>query len=168
MALITREHIPSSTQGPPGGASGWRNRAAWWMVFMVGLGFMAGGGYTIARGLDARDEVRAALVAEKIVTPEDASIPNAPVVDHRTAHAQADIILTHMLEATGGKTYAELDRTDPARQTAFTASALRTSLLSAALAWHTADLAAGVGVFMVAVGLVMAFGSMLLRPRFFG
>lgn len=142
-----------------------RVQIAWFVALLVGIGFFVGGGYTIARGYDARNEVRDALVAEKIVTPEDAAIPNAPVVDHVTAHAQADIILVHMLEATGGKTYAELDRTDPARQTAFTASTLRTSLLSAALAWHTAELAMGVGLFMMVMGALFLGGALLFTPK---
>lgn len=47
---------------------------------------------------------------EKIVTPEDASIPNAPVGDPFTLKAQADIIRTHALKMTGGKTYSEMPR----------------------------------------------------------
>lgn len=47
---------------------------------------------------------------EKIVTPDDASIPNAPVRDPFTLKAQADIIRTHALKITGGKTYSEMPR----------------------------------------------------------
>lgn len=173
MALLTGDKAPAGARemksvdhGIPGNHQ--RSVIAWWMVLIVGFGFIVGGIYTVVRGYDARDEVRDALVAEKIVTPEDAAIPNAPVVDHVTAHAQADIILKHMLTATGGKTYAQMERTDPLRQVAFTASALRTSLYSAALAWHTAELAMGVGLFMGTVGLLMLIGSLLVRPRVFG
>jgi len=141
-----------------------RTHLAWWLFLLAAIGFMAAGPYTIARGLDARNEVRDQLAAEKIVTPEDAAIPNAPVVDHATAHAQADVIKKHALEATGGKTYAELDREDPARQTAFTASTLRTALMSAALAWHVADLAIGIGVFITAIGVLLLIGVAMLRP----
>lgn len=45
---------------------------------------------------------------EKIVTTEDASIPNKPVRDPLTMKAQADIIREHTLKATNGKTYAEM------------------------------------------------------------
>ena len=138
---------------------------AWWVAILAGIAFAVGGGYTITRGFDARSEVRSALAAENITTPADASIPNAPVLSHQTAHAQADVILKHMLEATGGKTYSQLERTDPARQTAFTASTLRASLLSAALAWHTAELAMGFGLFMLVIGLMMLGATMLFRPR---
>jgi hypothetical protein len=160
---ITLPEVDVTTQ-PAAVAPGMRARAAFIIAIVMGIGFVAGGSYTIARGFDARSEVRDALVAENIVTPEDASIPNAPVVDHATAHAQADVIWKHMLEATGGKTYAEMDRTDPLRQVAFTASALRTSLLSAALAWHTAELAMGVGLFIAVMGLLLLTGAYLFRP----
>jgi hypothetical protein len=50
---------------------------------------------------------------EKIVTPEDATIPNAAVRDPLTLKAEADIIRKHTLEATEGKTYAEMPREVP-------------------------------------------------------
>ncbi len=50
------------------------------------------------------------ITREKIVTPEDASIPNAPVRDPFTLKSQADIIRTHALKITGGKTYSEMPR----------------------------------------------------------
>lgn len=50
------------------------------------------------------------IAREKIVTPEDAYIPNAPVRDPITLKAQADIIRTHALKITGGKTYSEMPR----------------------------------------------------------
>lgn len=48
------------------------------------------------------------VTREKIVTPEDASIPNAPVQDPMTLKAQADIIREHTLKTTKEKTYAEM------------------------------------------------------------
>jgi len=47
---------------------------------------------------------------EKIVTPEDATIPNAQVRDPFTLKSQVDIIRTHALKMTGGKTYSEMPR----------------------------------------------------------
>lgn len=47
---------------------------------------------------------------EKIVTPEDASIPNAPVRDPFTLKSQADIIRAHALKMTGDKTYSQMPR----------------------------------------------------------
>ncbi len=53
------------------------------------------------------------VVAQKIVTPDDASIPGVPVRGPLTLKVQADIIQTHMLKMTGGKTYAEMPRQIP-------------------------------------------------------
>ena len=50
------------------------------------------------------------IIQEKITTPSDASIPNAPVVGPLTLKAQADIIREHTLNTTGGKVYAEMPR----------------------------------------------------------
>ena len=47
---------------------------------------------------------------EKIVTPEDASIPNTPVRGPLTLKSQADIIRKHTLHVTENKTYAEMPR----------------------------------------------------------
>lgn len=47
---------------------------------------------------------------EKIVTPEDASIPNTPVGDPFTLKSQADVIRKHALGMTGGKTYSQMPR----------------------------------------------------------
>lgn len=48
------------------------------------------------------------VTREKIVTPEDAAIPNASVRDPMTLKAQADIIRKHTLKTTKEKTYSEM------------------------------------------------------------
>jgi len=53
------------------------------------------------------------IAQEKIVTPEDASIPSRPVRGPLTLKAQADIIRIHTLKTTGGKVYAEMPRQIP-------------------------------------------------------
>ncbi len=50
------------------------------------------------------------IAQEKIVTPEDAKIPNAQVRGPFTLMAQSDIIREHTLHTTGGKTFAEMPR----------------------------------------------------------
>ncbi len=50
---------------------------------------------------------------EKIVTPQDSSIPEKPVRGPLTLKAQADIIKEHTLKMTGGKTFAEMPRQIP-------------------------------------------------------
>jgi hypothetical protein len=124
----------------------------WVVPVVLGIAFIAGGLYMVSEGRDAKDEVRDAVIAENIVTPEDADIPNVQVKDATTAKAQADVIESHYLELTGGKTYAELERDDPNRETAFRAATLRTSLNLAVMGFRISDLVIGMGFFIVAVG----------------
>lgn len=53
------------------------------------------------------------VARENITTPDDASIPSAPVRGPFTLKSQADIIRTHALETTGGQTYSEMPRQIP-------------------------------------------------------
>jgi hypothetical protein len=131
----------------------------------------------VSEGRSAKDEVRDAIVRENITTSEDASIPNVPVSSAATAKAQAEVIEKHALETTGGETYSTVDRyiaadgvgttssrdealigpdgnpvANPARNTAFQAAALRTSLNLAVMGFKVSDLVIGMGFFMVAVG----------------
>ena len=52
----------------------------------------------------------------------------------------------------GGKTYAELDREDPARVTAMNASFLRASLFTSVVSYGVALFAAGMGLLSVLIG----------------
>ena len=125
----------------------------WLAPVVFGIVFIAGGIYMMGEGRDAKDEVRDALIAENIITPEDASIPSVPVDDADSAKAQSDVIEKHYLELTEGKTYAELDREDPNRETAFRAAMLRTSLNLAVMGFKVSDLVVGLGAFMVVMGV---------------
>lgn len=158
-------------------------RALFVGLALMSVGLMAGGVFALNLSITGRNEARDKLVAEKIITTEDAEIPNTPVTDHKAAHAMADVIQKHALEASGGLTYAEMGRyvskanpTDPAgtsdetealideatgrpvpnpiRNVAFQANALRSALLSSALAFHLAELGMGVGVFLIVTGLM--------------
>jgi len=124
----------------------------WLAPLALGVLFIAAGIYMVSEGREAKGDVRDALLRENITTAEDAGIPNALVDDAATAEAQAAVIEKHYLEITGGKTYAELDREDPNRETAFRAAALRTSLNLAVMGLKVSDLVIGVGFFMVAIG----------------
>jgi len=124
----------------------------WIAPLAIGVLFVAAGVFMMVEGRNAKDEVRNAIVAENIITAEDASIPNVQVNSAATAKAQADVIEMHYLESTGGLTYAELDRDDPARETAFRAANLRTSLNLAVMGFKVSDLVIGIGAFMVVIG----------------
>jgi hypothetical protein len=150
------------------------------LLMLVGVAFIGGGVYTTARGFDAKEEVREALVAQNITTPPDAAIPNALVQDAATADAMADVIGVHVAEATGGRTYAEMGRfltpdggdtsdekealkdeagnpvTNPTRNVAFQASALQTSLHTSHMAFNVADLVIGLGVLISVLGISLA------------
>jgi hypothetical protein len=151
------------------------------ILVVVGVGFIGGGVYTTLRGLDAKAHVREELVAQRITTPEDASIPNAPVDDAATAHAMAQIINVHAAEATGGQTYATMGRflaadggdtsdealalkdeegnpvANPARNSWVTAVAITTALNTSYMAEQLSifGLVVGVALLLTGVGLVI-------------
>ena len=163
-------------------------------LMVLGLVFVGAGIYTANRGFDARDQVRDELIAQRITTPEDASIPNARVDSPATAKSMADIIGKHADESTGGKTYAEMGRflakgggdtsdeakamvgadgkpvANPLRNVAFQASALRTSLYTSVMAFNVADLVVGLAAMMAALGIAVGGVGVALAglaiPRF--
>jgi hypothetical protein len=119
------------------------------IVVGIGVVFMLAGVFTWGA-------VSAQLEAENIVVSDDADrFAGQPVNGPLTAYEQANVINKHALAATGGKTYAELDAEDPARQTAMTASFLRSSLYASVVAFGVAAMALGIGVICVLVGLAL-------------
>ncbi len=124
----------------------------WIAPLVLGLVFIGGGIYMLTEGISAKDDVRDAVVSENIITSEDASIPNVLVDSAETAQAESDVIEVHYLEITGGKTYADLDRDDPNRETAFRAVQLRTSLNLAVMGFRVSDLVIGMSIFMIVIG----------------
>ena len=66
------------------------------------------------------------------------------------------MINKHALEATGGKTYAELEQDDPVRATAMQASFLRASLFTSVVAYGVALMAIGVGAAFILIGLALS------------
>jgi hypothetical protein len=94
------------------------------------------------------------LAAEKITVTDDAPCQQGQAVNGPIeAYCMAEIISTHALEATGGKTYAELDREDPLRAVAQSASFLRASLFTSVVAFGVAAFAMGVGLLMLIIGM---------------
>lgn len=142
---------------------------AWTGAIAFGIVLMGSGGFMVSEGRAARDDVRLALADERIITAEDAEIPLADVDSADEAKAQADIIRVHALEATGGKTYAELDRADPARATYLNSVTLRTALMESYLAFKVADLVVGIGLIVVLLGashvVLGAFLGLLILRR---
>jgi hypothetical protein len=95
---------------------------------------------------------------ERIVTPEDASIPNAPVRGPFTLHSQADIIREHTFQKTGGKTYAEMSRDDEQRPTWITATTLITALHLGIITYLFSGLIILFGLISIWTGVV--FGAL--------
>ena len=71
---------------------------------------IAFGAGCIITGYNGRDRVHRDLAREQIVGTPDSSIPNQLVNNGTKAEAFAAVMRKHTLEATGGKTYAQMDR----------------------------------------------------------
>jgi hypothetical protein len=61
-------------------------------------------------GIDGRARVHSDLAREQIVGTDDSTIPGQKVDTGSEAEAFAAVIRKHTLEATGGKTYAQMER----------------------------------------------------------
>ena len=126
------------------------------VVRLIGTLLIAAGALLVVAGAGTWITVRSQLVAENITIPDDAMAFQGNLVDGPLdAYVQADIINHHALEGAGGKTYAELDREDPARATAMNASFLRASLFTSVIAFGIAAFAAGLGVLFGLVGYAL-------------
>src|SRR5918911_2733814 len=65
---------------------------------------------SLAMGISGRDQVRSDLAREQIVGTPDSTIPNQLVDTGGEAQAFAKVMRKHTMEATGGKTYAQMPR----------------------------------------------------------
>ncbi len=111
----------------------------------------------IAVGVIAWIGVTNQLTAENITIPDDAAaFQGQQVTGPFTAYVQADVINKHALEASDGKTYAELEQDDPVRATVMQASFLRASLFTSVVAYGVALFAVGVGVVCILFGFAIA------------
>jgi hypothetical protein len=100
--------------------------------------------------------VQSTLADERITVSEDAAhFAGDPVDGPLTAYEQANVIEKHSLEAADGKTYAELDRNDPRRETVMTASFLRASLFTSVVSFGVAAMAVGLGIVFLLVGVAL-------------
>ena len=152
------------------------------MVIAVGIAFALAGLVAAGAGVYVRTFVGQQLAAQHITTPEDASIPNAPVDGIATALSMADIIQHHAADSSNGLSYAQMGRFalesgDPAgtnnadealkdattgkpvanqaRNTQLTAAGLVTSLSLSAMAIGASYAAIALGVGFLALGVVI-------------
>lgn len=151
------------------------------LLIVLGFVFLGAGTYTVYRGFDAKAQVRDELIAQDITTTPDASMPNVRVDSVATARSMADIIDHHSRDGAGGLTYSEMGRfmaangdvagtSDEAaalmgsdgkpvanalRNTAFQASALRTSLYTSVMAFEISNLVVGLGLMILVLGFAV-------------
>jgi hypothetical protein len=74
-------------------------------VILIAVGIGA-----LYMGIDGRDQVRTELAREQIVGTPDSTIPGQKVDTGSEAREFAAVMRKHTLEATGGLTYAQMDR----------------------------------------------------------
>ncbi|HEX6577447.1 MAG TPA: hypothetical protein VF082_03690 [Jiangellaceae bacterium] len=122
-------------------------KAAWILSIVVGIVLIAGAIATWVL-------VSNTLADQKITVSDDAPCLAGDDVDGpASAYCEAMIIDEHALDATGGLRYAELDREDPLRETAATASFLQASLFTSVVAFGVAAMAALIGLLFILIGL---------------
>jgi hypothetical protein len=123
------------------------------LVKVAGILGILGGIALIVAGVVVWIVVSTQLQAENITIPDDAmAFQGQTVAGPLTAYVQADIIQHHALEASGGQTYAQLDRDDPVRETMMNASFLRASLFTSVVSFGVAAFAMGVGILSILFG----------------
>ena len=145
----TFEQTAMATIDAPTARTGRLVRLLGTLVIVAGLVLGAAGAGTWVM-------VQTSLGDENITVAEDAARFGGEKVDGPfTAYYEADIIEHHALEASKGKTYAELDREDPVREVVMNGSFLRASLFTSVVSFGIAAMAMGLGVVFVLVGYAL-------------
>ncbi len=121
-------------------------QASWIAAIVIGVILIIGGAGTWV-------VVSQTLGDQNITVSEDAScLAGNDVNGPLSAYCEAKVIEKHALEATGGKTYAELDREDPLRAVAQSAAFLQASLFTSVVAFGVAGMAILIGILFVLIG----------------
>ena len=124
------------------------------VAIVLGIGMVVLGSIFIVMGLDARGDIREALVKENVITSKDAPIPGVLVRDADTAKAQAVAIESHTFGRFGP--YSSMERDDPNREAYLKGLTLRNSLNLAVVGFGLTDLAVGLGAVTIVLGLIIA------------
>jgi uncharacterized protein YjeT (DUF2065 family) len=120
---------------------------------LLGVIVMVAGAILTAAGITTYTVVSATLADERITVSQDAAHFAGDEVDGPfSAFSEAQTIEKHALEASGGKTYAELDREDPTRPTVMNGSFLRASLFTSVVSFGIAAMAVGLGILFMLIG----------------
>lgn len=122
-------------------------------IRLISILLMLAGLVMLAAGATTWFTVQSQLADEKITVSEDADWFGGEAIDGPlTAYAETQIIEKHALEASGGKTYAELDREDPVRATVMNGSFLRASLFTSVVSFGISALVMGLAVLVALTG----------------
>ncbi|GIG29047.1 aromatic ring-opening dioxygenase LigA [Cellulomonas marina] len=157
-----RTSTTSSTTSTAGLAAVPRRRGTARVVAVIAV---VAGALLVLAGVLTWAGVASTLAAEDVTVSADAAtLAGRPVTTPWTAWVEADVIAGHALDATGGRTYAELDREDPLRAVAMDASFLRASLFTSVVAFGVAALVAGVGVLVAMLGAALLVVERRLPP----
>jgi hypothetical protein len=124
------------------------------VAILLGIGMIALGSIFVALGYDAKNDIKAALRKEQVITAPDSVIPGVLVEDADTAKAQADAIEAHTFGRFGP--YSQLPREDPNRETYLNGLILRNALNLAVVGFGVGDLAIGVGFITIVLGAIIA------------
>ncbi|GID26800.1 aromatic ring-opening dioxygenase LigA [Paractinoplanes brasiliensis] len=125
-------------------------------VRLIALLLMLAGLVMVAAGAVTWFTVQSQLADERITVSEDADWFAGDKIDGPlTAYSEAQVIEKHALEASKGKTYAELDREDPVRATVMNGSFLRASLFTSVVSFGIAAMAMGLGVVIALIGYAL-------------
>ena len=122
---------------------------------VISIILMVVGALMIIAGATTYGMVSTTLANEQITVSEDACLGGQTVAGPLPAYCEAMIIADHAMEATGGKTYAQLDREDPLRQVAMNGSFLRASLFTSVVAFGVSLLIIGLGILFILVGVAI-------------
>jgi hypothetical protein len=121
--------------------------AAWISSVVLGVIMVIGGIVTWT-------VVSSTLADQKITVADDADcLAGNDVNGPFSAYCQAKVIDKHTLEITEGKTYAELGREDPLRDTAMQSAFLQSSLFTSVVAFGVAAMAVVMGLLFILIGL---------------
>ncbi|GLY02813.1 aromatic ring-opening dioxygenase LigA [Actinoplanes sp. NBRC 101535] len=126
------------------------------LVRLLSLAVAAAGVIMVVAGAATWFTVQGQLADEKITVSEDAGwLAGDDINGPFSAYQEAQVIEKHALAASGGKTYAELDKEDPKRETVMNGSFLRASLFTSVVSFGIAAMAAGLGVIFIMIGYAL-------------
>jgi hypothetical protein len=125
-------------------------------VPLLGLLVIIAGAVLVLAGTITYGIVSSTLADQRITVSDDAAYFAGQQVDQPwEAYAEAMVIAEHASEMADGKTYAELARDDPERDSVMNASFLQASLFTSVVAFGVAALTAGLGILLILIGYAL-------------